>query len=113
MRQDIFTVTCDTAPPLVVTNELSLKAVMKMIGTDGTNRRPIDTGDPSKGYSGARDNTGVVHYGACRVFIPKSHKIGSIGSPWWKRLLTLTDDRLKLLGVSELERSAYWEAISA
>jgi esterase/lipase superfamily enzyme len=47
------------------------------------------------------------------VFIPKSHKIGSIGSPWWKRLLTLTDDRLKLLGISELERSAYWEAISA
>ena len=79
----------------------------------GTNRRPNDPRDPGKGYSAARDDPGVVHYGSSRVFIPKSHKIGSIGSPWWKRLLTLTDDRLRLLGVSELERDAYWGGIAA
>jgi esterase/lipase superfamily enzyme len=77
----------------------------------GTNRRPNDPADPGRGYSAARDR--VVHYGSCRVFIPKSHKIGSIGSPWWKRLMILTDDRLRLLGVSELERDAYWSGVAA
>jgi esterase/lipase superfamily enzyme len=47
------------------------------------------------------------------VFIPKSHKIGSIGSPWWKRLLMLTDDRLRLLGIDEFEQSAYWDGIAS
>jgi esterase/lipase superfamily enzyme len=75
----------------------------------GTNRRPNDPRDAGKGYSAARDN--AVHYGSCRVFIPQSHKIGSIGSPWWKRLLTLTDDRLRLLSVDELQQSAYWNGI--
>ena len=46
----------------------------------GTNRRPNDARDAGKGYSAARDS--VVHYGSWRVFIPHSHKIGSIGSPW-------------------------------
>jgi esterase/lipase superfamily enzyme len=77
----------------------------------GTNRRPNDPGDVGKGYSAARDN--VVHYGSCRVFIPQSHKIGSIGSPWWKRLLTWTDDRLRLLSVEEIEGGAYWSGIGA
>jgi len=77
----------------------------------GTNRRPNDSSNSNKGYSAARDN--VVHYGSCRVFIPQSHKIGSIGSPWWKRLLTLTDDRLRLLSVDEFEQSAYWSGIAA
>jgi hypothetical protein len=31
------------------------------------------------GFSVMSDN--VVHYGSCCVFIPESHKIGSIGSP--------------------------------
>ncbi len=35
-----------------------------------------------------------IHYGTCQVKIPKSHKIGSIGSAWWQ--FTMTDDRLKL-----------------
>jgi esterase/lipase superfamily enzyme len=77
----------------------------------GTNRRANDPGNPGNGYSAARDN--VVHYGSCRVFIPQSHKIGSIGSPWWKRLLTLTDDRLRLLSIDEVERSLYWSGIGA
>jgi esterase/lipase superfamily enzyme len=55
----------------------------------------------------------VVHYGSCRVFIPESHKIGSIGSPWWKRLLTMTDDRLQLIAINELQEGVYWSAIAA
>jgi esterase/lipase superfamily enzyme len=77
----------------------------------GTNRRPNQPGDPSTGYSAARDT--VVHHGSCRVFIPKSHKIGSIGSPWWKRLLSLSDDRLRLLAINEFEQSAYWDSVTA
>jgi esterase/lipase superfamily enzyme len=60
----------------------------------GTNRKPIDPNDISKGYSTDRDS--LVHYGSCQVAVPKSHQIGSTGSNWWKRLQTLTDDRLKL-----------------
>jgi esterase/lipase superfamily enzyme len=60
----------------------------------GTNRKPIDSNDINKGYSGDRDN--LVHYGSCQVAVPKSHKIGSTGSDWWQRLLPSTDDRLKL-----------------
>jgi hypothetical protein len=77
----------------------------------GTNRRPNDPRDAGKGYSAGRDN--VVHYGSCRVFIPQSHKIGSIGSPWWKRLISLTDDRLRLLSIDEFEQSAYWGSVAA
>jgi esterase/lipase superfamily enzyme len=76
-----------------------------------TNRKPIDASDRSKGYSPERDIQ--VHYGACDVFVPKSHKIGSIGSPWWKMVLTLTDDRLRLIVLHALESDSYWQNISA
>jgi esterase/lipase superfamily enzyme len=58
----------------------------------GTNRKPISPQNISKGFSGERDCQ--IHYGTCDVTVPKSHKIGSTGSPWWK--FVLTDDRLKL-----------------
>ena len=58
----------------------------------GTNRKPIAPQDISKGFSGERDRQ--IHYGSCEVTVPKSHRIGSTGSPWWKFILT--DDRLKL-----------------
>jgi esterase/lipase superfamily enzyme len=76
----------------------------------GTNRAPKKPGDETKGYSSSRDTT--VHYGSCRVFIPKSHKIGSIGSPWWKRMLTGKDDRLRLRGIQPLDTTVYWRALS-
>jgi esterase/lipase superfamily enzyme len=76
-----------------------------------TNRARIDPADASKGYSAGRSPT--VDYGSCRVFIPKSHKIGSLGSPWWKRLLTMTDDRLRLLGLSATSADEHWKQIRA
>lgn len=52
----------------------------------GTNRRPIDPTNPSMDYGPERDIK-EVHYGAVKIFIPASHKIGSTGSSWWRRLL--------------------------
>lgn len=60
----------------------------------GTNRKPVNIQDISKGFSKERDEK--LHYGICEVAVPKSHKIGSTGSSWWTKLLTLTDDRLRL-----------------
>ncbi|GGA25722.1 alpha/beta hydrolase [Okeania sp. KiyG1] len=74
----------------------------------GTNRKAVDRQDISKGFSGERDNK--LNYGICKVAVPKSHKIGSTGSPWWKRLLTLTDDRLKLQSetLQILDEAMFW-----
>jgi esterase/lipase superfamily enzyme len=76
-----------------------------------TNRQPNDPADAAQGFSSRRDKT--KHYGTCRVFVPKSHKIGSTGSPWWKRFLTMTDDRLRLLEIKDFEKSSYWQSIAA
>ena len=75
-----------------------------------TNRRPRVTfkGDMID-YTGERDVK--THYGQCQVFVPKSHKIGSLGSPLWKRLLTRSDDRLRILSIDALSEEAYWEGI--
>jgi hypothetical protein len=75
----------------------------------GTNRRPHDTRDLSKAYSADRGDR--IHYGNCRVYIPKAHKIGSVRSPWWKRLVTRTDDRLKLIGLQEFDVAHFWQQL--
>jgi len=75
----------------------------------GTNRRRKETANGVVKYTAARDPR--THYGTCNVYIPKSHKIGSIGSPWWKRLMNFTDDRLKILSVTELESNVFWKRI--
>jgi esterase/lipase superfamily enzyme len=77
----------------------------------GTNRKPIDLANINKGFSGERDNQ--LHYGSCQVAIPKSHIRGSIGSSWWKRILTATDDRLKLDqdSLQGLMAESFWEDI--
>ena len=62
--------------------------------TFDTHRQPLTWDGALIGFSSSRHNQ--THYGTCEVAIPKSHKIGSIGSPLWKRIATLTDDRLKL-----------------
>lgn len=75
----------------------------------GTNRKPLDARNPDKGYSKQRDSR--THYGTCKVFIPRSHKIGSVGSPWWERLAKWDDDRLKLLATSRVEDDAFWRSV--
>ncbi|BBD63133.1 protein of unknown function DUF900, hydrolase-like (plasmid) [Nostoc sp. HK-01] len=77
----------------------------------GTNRKPKNLQDISQGFSGERDRQ--LHYGTCQVAVPKSHKIGSTGSPLLQRLLTLTDDRLKLKkdSLKLFEENNFWENI--
>jgi esterase/lipase superfamily enzyme len=77
----------------------------------GTNREPVDAEDYTKGFTGERDQR--IHYGTCRVAIPESHKIGSIGSPFWKRLLTWTDDRLRLdmKSLQVMSEWSFWSQI--
>jgi esterase/lipase superfamily enzyme len=60
----------------------------------GTNRKPVDPHDQSRGYSADHDTH--IHYGTLIVSIPKTHKFGSIGSSWVYRLVTWQDDRLKI-----------------
>ena len=61
------------------------------------------------GFSSSRDTQ--THYGICEVTIPKAHKIGSTGSPLWKRILTLTDDRLKVIRVDSMSEDVYWTSV--
>ena len=76
-----------------------------------TSRRPLDPVDASKGYGVERDK--CVHFGTCTVFVPKSHKIGSVGSPWWKRAATLTDDRMRILALQQTGEDAFWQDVAA
>jgi esterase/lipase superfamily enzyme len=76
----------------------------------GTNRRYTDPSDPAAGFSGEPESTDTVHYGRCLVSIPKSHKFGSVGSTWWKRWLTWTDDRLRVVERSQMAADAFWNA---
>jgi esterase/lipase superfamily enzyme len=77
----------------------------------GTNRRPLPSqAEGAAEFSSERDS--AIHYGICRVSIPRSHQLGSLGSSWWRRVLTLTDDRLKLVGVQRLTADEYWRSVA-
>lgn len=67
-----------------------------------TNREPKIKNGKLVGYTGQRDDPNV-HYGFCDVTIPENHKIGSTGSPWWKRIFT-GDDRLTYEAPESAER---------
>jgi esterase/lipase superfamily enzyme len=76
----------------------------------GTNRKPEWWSGQVIDFGPDRDE--AVRYGQCRVSIPKSHKIGSLGSSALKRLLTQTDDRLTIAGVNLLDADSYWNALA-
>lgn len=71
----------------------------------GTNRKPIDPEDPAKGYGAQFDDT--MHFGKRIVFIPNSRREGELGSPLWKRLLTGTDDRIRLAAGTHLSEDGF------
>jgi esterase/lipase superfamily enzyme len=71
-----------------------------------TSRRPLNAVDSSPSFGTERDT--CIHYGHCRVFVPRSHQVGSTGSGWWKRTLLQIDDRLKLLSVTPQSSSVFW-----
>ncbi|MCD6035638.1 MAG: protein of unknown function hydrolase-like [Rickettsiales bacterium] len=72
----------------------------------GTNRKLEADG---KTYGSERDKS--LRYGTVKVFIPRSHKFGSIGSGLVHRLVTLTDDRLKIESLSPLQEAKFWEEL--
>jgi len=76
----------------------------------GTNRRPIAAADQLVGFSSDQDTK--THYGRCEVFIPRSHKIGSIGSNLLVRILKLADDRLSLRMIEPFLEPDFWAAIA-
>ena len=76
----------------------------------GTNRQPVDPADIQQGYSATPDR--ATHYGCCRVFVPASHRVGSLGTPWWQRLWR-TDGRLKLLDTTKKTETEFWKAVSS
>jgi esterase/lipase superfamily enzyme len=71
----------------------------------GTNRKPLDPSDPSKGFGSEIDD--VLHFGKRIVRIPAAHRRGELGSPLWKRLLTGVDDRIVLASSTELSSEAF------
>ena len=82
----------------------------------GTNRECIhdDKGDII-GYSVTRSDS--INYGSCKVYIPKSHVIGSIKSPMWRRwlrrLIGRSDDReLTLKRIYYHSEEDHWREVS-
>lgn len=63
----------------------------------GTNRRPVDAFDASKGFTNERGDQLVR--GSCLVNIPKTHKFGIIGRSWIKRLYSGNASELRLIGI--------------
>lgn len=76
----------------------------------GTNRRPTNTESGKLTFGAQRDQ--AIHVGRCVVEIPKSHRIGSLGSPWWKRWLMRKDDRLRLVKCEAFREAAFWQSIA-
>jgi esterase/lipase superfamily enzyme len=71
----------------------------------GTNRKPLDARDPSRGFSAEFDDR--LHFGKRIVRIPSSHRPGELGSPLWRRLLTGVDDRLRVEPARVLAEAAF------
>jgi esterase/lipase superfamily enzyme len=57
-----------------------------------------------------------LHFGKCKVSIPKGHKFGSIGSSplkrWLQRLVSGTDDKLDLLRLTPLSADDFEKGIN-
>ena len=53
----------------------------------GTNRKPKDINNISKGYGDERAEK--LYTGTCNIFIPASHKIGEIDGSFWDKLIHL------------------------
>lgn len=49
----------------------------------GTNRALATAGSAGVGFLNGRDDA-QVHYGSCRVTIPRSHRFGRLKESWWK-----------------------------
>ena len=82
-----------------------------------TTRKPLPTPAGSPSYGPEREDetqlqTHGPHCGSCTVRVPRSHKVGSLGSPWWKRVFG-PDDRLQLLHTDPAANAdAFWHSMA-
>lgn len=77
-----------------------------------TNRKPVESDDLVVRFD-SEQSADDLTYGVCNVFIPKSHKPGSIGTPWWRRWIRLeADDALKVHGMHALPREVFWAGLA-
>ncbi len=53
-----------------------------------------------------------LSYGVCEVIVPDSHRVGSLGSPLWKRIWNRKDDRLRLEHLIALTDELFWKFIA-
>jgi|GEM_PF-1164556 len=71
-----------------------------------TNREAVFERGELVDFSASRATN--LSYGICEVVVPKGHRIGSIGSPLWKRIFT-GDDRLRTKRLIGLNQSLFWQ----
>ncbi|HUG71267.1 MAG TPA: alpha/beta hydrolase [Pirellulaceae bacterium] len=77
-----------------------------------TDRRAITDDDIVRRFD-SQQSSDEITYGVCSVFIPKSHKPGSTGTPWWRRWIRLeADDSLRLDGLHALPRDVFWAGMA-
>jgi esterase/lipase superfamily enzyme len=77
-----------------------------------TNRKTVESDDLVVRFD-SEQSADDLTYGVCNVFIPKSHKPGSIGTPWWRRWIRLeADDGLKVHGMHALPREVFWAGLA-
>ncbi|WP_281701320.1 alpha/beta hydrolase [Acetobacter malorum] len=74
-----------------------------------TNRSPIYEQGALVDYSGTRVND--LFYGSSEVIIPPTHRIGSLGSNLFKRLINKKDDRLMISSLISLNDDLFWSFI--
>jgi esterase/lipase superfamily enzyme len=103
---------CIPERPAILRNKLDPAEAPRLYSVwFGTNRKPNDPTDGGSGFSGERDDR--VHYGVCRVSIPKSHIFGSVGSGWFTRWRRATDDRLQVIERAERTADDFWRELEA
>lgn len=79
----------------------------------GTNRAPKDASNLHAGFT-TTDARQLIT-GTAKVFVPHCHRIGEVGSGWWRRLITRRDDRLKLdtSTLQQLSGELFWNDLKA
>ncbi|MAZ15675.1 MAG: hypothetical protein CL535_05005 [Ahrensia sp.] len=75
----------------------------------GTNRNPMFERGALTDFG--RNIHSELSLGVCEVVIPEGHRMGSLGSPRWKRLINRYDDRIKLDQIIYLNEDLFWKLI--
>ena len=78
----------------------------------GTIRKLKEPAMPSSGFGNVRDDK--INYGVCEVAVPKRRKVGSLGSGFWRRLITWNDDLVKFdrSSIALQDSKSYWRDLS-